>query len=470
MKKMLKTQAILLRHCIVALMLLPLPLLAQVPLGINYQAVVRDGGSLLQNQVLAVKFTLLADGQTAYEETQILTSDDRGLIEAVIGSGTVLNGSLDSLAWGEQSIDLSVSLDIGAGFVSLGTAAIQSVPYSRFAQQVADISTHTLSDLADVDTSAISTGEVLSWDGSQWTGQAFDQPWTRSGNQISFNGNAVGIRTTNPTSTLTVRGNLDMLEYPSNDRKIRMYGNSWGALDISGSAGSRNVLISNTAGNTDYGFVGVYNNTNDERAYMEIVSNIGRIVARGPNNQRNAVMTWLNGNTNNGYMGVYDSNSLEAGMYVNSSGQGIVFGDTKNFRMEHPTEPGKEIWYASLEGPEAGAYERGTATLVNGRATVTLSDHFQLVAASEGMTVVLTPLSGSSKGLAVIQKSAQGFAVVELMDGQGNYDFDWEIKAVRKGYEDYRVIRDASESRPGLSPEEERAHDLQPAGEPVSGN
>ena len=203
---------------------------------------------------------------------------------------------------------------------------------------------------------------------------------------------------------------------------------------------------------------------------MEIANNIGRIVTRGPNDARNTTLTWLSGCNDCGYIGVYDANSLEAGMYVNTSGQGVVFGDIKNFRMEHPTQPDKEIWYASLEGPEAGAYDRGTAQLVNGKAKVELSDHFAMVAANEGLTVVLTPMSGASKGLAVMNKSNTGFEVVELFEGQGTYEFDWEIKAVRQGFEDYRVIRDAEESRPGSPLEIEREHEKNPAGEPINEN
>ena len=64
------------------------------------------------------------------------------------------------------------------------------------------------------------------------------------------------------------------------------------------------------------------------------------------------------------------------------------------------------------------------------------------------MTVMLTPLSADSKGLAVINKHKAGFEVKELLGGTGNYEFDWEVKCVRKGAEDYRVIRDKSEALP----------------------
>ena len=35
----------------------------------------------------------------------------------------------------------------------------------------------------------------------------------------------------------------------------------------------------------------------------------------------------------------------------------------------------------------------------------------------------------------------------ELFAGNGNYSFDWEVKCVRKGYEDYEVIRDEDETK-----------------------
>jgi hypothetical protein len=149
-----------------------------------------------------------------------------------------------------------------------------------------------------------------------------------------------------------------------------------------------------------------------------------------------------------GSISVHDENGNLAGyliadstkrsqLYVNS-----ITGVVKGFRMVHPQDPTKEIWYACIEGPEAAAYERGTAQLVNGVAAVQFSDHFQLVANREGMTVMLTPLSGKSNGLAVVEKTERGFKVQELMEGTGNYQFDWEVKCVRKGLENFQIIRD----------------------------
>jgi hypothetical protein len=143
-----------------------------------------------------------------------------------------------------------------------------------------------------------------------------------------------------------------------------------------------------------------------------------------------------------GFLFVYDEfNVLQAGIQIDASGQGEVFGDNKNFRIPHPTQTDTEIWYASLEGPEAAAYTRGTAQLIDGKAVVRFPEHYRLVSQPESMTVMLTPLSAESMGLAVIEKTAEGFVVQELQKGRGHYSFDWEVKCVRQGHENYQVIR-----------------------------
>lgn len=180
------------------------------------------------------------------------------------------------------------------------------------------------------------------------------------------------------------------------------------------------------------------------------IGSAGSINTIGQNDSNNTLASWPSGNPDVGYVAVQDVNSqIQAGMFVDGNGDGIVFGDSKNFRMDHPTEPGKEIWYASLEGPEAAAYERGVGQLSNGTVFIEYSEHFKLVINPETVTVNLTPHYADTYGLAVVEKTSEGFVVKELKNRKGNFSFDWEVKAVRSGYEDYRVIRDASEVEPG---------------------
>ena len=150
------------------------------------------------------------------------------------------------------------------------------------------------------------------------------------------------------------------------------------------------------------------------------------------------------------YIGVNtdDSSCCEAGMYVDSSGNGIVFGDTKSFVIDHPEQPDKKIVYAAIEGPEAAAYVRGTAKLEDGIAVIEFPEHFRLVVGEEGLTATLTPGSAASQGLAVVDLTPEYMVVEELMGGTGTYDFYWRVEGVRLGHENFQVIRDASEFSP----------------------
>lgn len=153
-----------------------------------------------------------------------------------------------------------------------------------------------------------------------------------------------------------------------------------------------------------------------------------------------------------GWAGVFDGLDSKAFMYVTSNGIGYLSaggssGGVKSFVMPHPSKQDSTIWYACIEGPEAASYERGTATLVEGEAFIPFSDHFAIVVNPKTMTVTTSPNSADSKGLAVIEKTAKGIRVKELYGGKGNYTLDWEVKGVRKGHEDFKVIRHKSEGQ-----------------------
>ena len=148
------------------------------------------------------------------------------------------------------------------------------------------------------------------------------------------------------------------------------------------------------------------------------------------------------------------TNVLRAGFKCDTSNQGVVFGDSKQFRVENPRLPGTDIAYACIEGPEVAAYVRGTAHLVSGRATIQLPQHFQDVAVSEGMTVQLTPCSAQSLGLAATFQATDHIEVAELQSGTGSYDFHWRVEAVRKGYEHFEVIRPTAERMISAQPQQ----------------
>lgn len=228
--------------------------------------------------------------------------------------------------------------------------------------------------------------------------------------------------------------------------RLRGDSSNGGLLELFAGGGTGSTFwVGPDSSNPTRGRLYVRDNGNN-RIDLRIFNNIGLVHVLGANGDINAALTSPSGRPNDGYVTAHDPNGqIQAALIVNEDGTGTVFADTKNFRIPHPEQPGKEIWYCSVEGPEAAAYERGTAELTSGEAFIPYSDHFQLVINPETVTVILTPHSADTYGLAVVKKTQEGFYVRELRNGSGQFGFDWEVKGVRKGHENYRVIRDASE-------------------------
>lgn len=288
-------------------------------------------------------------------------------------------------------------------------------------------------------------GHVLKWNGGEWAPAADfggNSPWTQNGGQVSYLGGNVNIGTSQTSARLTLGGGLE--GYTSNGalRYGLQIANNAGEVATYGPSGL-NLRIGTYGNNPNLPHLELFNAGGSLRGSLGVTSDdLGELMLYGDNGTLNVRGNALLGFPDNGYLAVHDpTGGAQAGMYVNSAGQGIIFGDQKNFRMPHPENPDQEIWYGSLEGPELAAYVRGTAELVDGEAWVAFPEHFRLVANASTMTVTLTPLDRRSEGLAVIEKTEVGFRVAELRDGQGSYAFDWEVKCVRAGREDFQVIR-----------------------------
>jgi hypothetical protein len=124
---------------------------------------------------------------------------------------------------------------------------------------------------------------------------------------------------------------------------------------------------------------------------------------------------------------------------VTVTGNFTVTGGTKNFAMVDPADATKAIYYAALEGPEAGTYFRGTAKTVDGKVVIELPSYFSKVTEGKGITVQLTPTGGWSQ-LYVEEKSPTRL-VVRVAPGNQDVDFDFFVQGVRAGYSDFQVER-----------------------------
>jgi hypothetical protein len=130
-------------------------------------------------------------------------------------------------------------------------------------------------------------------------------------------------------------------------------------------------------------------------------------------------------------------------------GEGLLYGvfskgntgatGTKAFVHPHPTDPGKEIRYVSLEGPEAGTYFRGSGELDGGVAVVEVPESFRLVSEPEGLTVQLTAVGGPC----MLWVESQGLDRI-VVRGEPDASFHYLVNGVRQGFADHEPIVDNS--------------------------
>ena len=163
--------------------LLPLPLFAQSPQGINYQAVARDAsGNPIVSQTISVQFDIhrgSATGPVSMSETHAnISTNPFGLFSLEIGAVNITG--FDTIAWGKNKYWLEVLIDPSppSSFVSMGATQFLSVPYS-FHSTTADSLT------------SIPSGSL---------------PWKRNADSVflRFNTDRVGIGTKSPSGKLSV--------------------------------------------------------------------------------------------------------------------------------------------------------------------------------------------------------------------------------------------------------------------------
>ncbi len=159
--------------------------LAQAPQGFSYQAVVRDGqGAVLTRENVTVRISILeggASGTTRYAELHAAQTNDYGLINLVIGDGTVDQGSFSAINWGSHSYFLKTEIDVNGGnsFIEVSTTQLLSVPYALHAASADNV------DDADADP----TNEI--------------QTLSKSGNQVTISGgNSITLNDDNATNEI----------------------------------------------------------------------------------------------------------------------------------------------------------------------------------------------------------------------------------------------------------------------------
>jgi len=126
---------------ILAAVLLTASAFAQAPQKMTYQAVVRNSSNaLVQSSPVGMKVSILqgsVTGTAVYVETQTTQTNQNGLLDIVIGGGTIVSGTyVNGIFWAGGPYFLKTEIDPlgGTAYTITSTSELLSVPYSNYAQ------------------------------------------------------------------------------------------------------------------------------------------------------------------------------------------------------------------------------------------------------------------------------------------------------------------------------------------------
>jgi len=200
-----------------------LKMFAQVPQGINYQAVARNAaGDPIATQTVSIEFKIrssTATGTVVYDETNNTSTNQFGLFTAIIGMGTPVSGNFSTISWGTNKYFIEVLVNGN----SMGSTQFMSVPYA------------------------------LNSPNSGSTGTANYIPkWNSTGNNLTptsklyDDGTNVGIGITSPKSTFELAGGFATNMYKTTGTAAITLDNSMSIVHVVTSLASINFPAANT--------------------------------------------------------------------------------------------------------------------------------------------------------------------------------------------------------------------------------
>ncbi len=181
-------------------------LFAQVPLGINYQAIARDvAGNPIGSQSITVIFRIRqgsANGLPVYRGQQTLSTNSFGLFTSIIGQTGQDSILLSNISFGTNSHWLEVLIDPDAGgpkaIISIGTTPFLAVPYAIHSKTAATLIGGAITSASNgltQNSSDVQLGGTLTTS-TTISNNGFNLSIMGSGN--------IGVGTTNPKSSLEV--------------------------------------------------------------------------------------------------------------------------------------------------------------------------------------------------------------------------------------------------------------------------
>ena len=114
----------------------------------SYQAVIRDGGKVLENKTVNLRLSVMLDDKVYYSEQQVATTNAYGNVSVSVGEGTPLTGKFEDIPWHSMRVmmQVEVSTDGSDNYTNMGSMQIQPVPYAFYAARAVVIQPAVASD------------------------------------------------------------------------------------------------------------------------------------------------------------------------------------------------------------------------------------------------------------------------------------------------------------------------------------
>lgn len=243
-----------------------------VPNGFSYQSIVRDAVGLpLPNQAVTLRISIrqtLATGTIIYQEQHTRNTNQFGLVNLIVGSGTVSIGTnLNTVNWTADKHFVQVEVFNGTIFVDLGTSEFQTVPYAFGADNSLKIQNTSVSGVAPTANQVLQFNAISGlWEPTNVSGVSLITQTA----DVTVSGTTFNIGTASGTSF----GLLSPLDYTTFSNKVSsqwisnspaLYTNSYVGIGTATPINQLHVVSPNVG---TAGFITVGNNDNSKFANL----------------------------------------------------------------------------------------------------------------------------------------------------------------------------------------------------------
>ena len=226
-------------HLLLLALVISILVSSQVPQAFKYQAVARDNsGNVIVNQNIGFRISILIGsptGSVVYAETHTVASNDIGLVNLDIGTGTLVSGNFSNINWGASTYFTKIEMDAtgGSNYLFMGTSQLLSVPYALHAETANNVlngSSYSAGTGISINNNTISnsapdqTVSLTGTGGTSVTGvypnfvinSATGGTNYTAGNGISINGSTIANTSPDQTVSITGTGGLSVTgTYPN---------------------------------------------------------------------------------------------------------------------------------------------------------------------------------------------------------------------------------------------------------------